>query len=270
MPELPEVQAVTELLAEVLPGQRMVRAQILRPRLVAPDDPQDFARRLRGARVDAVGRRAKFIRLDLDRKRTLLAHLRMTGHLFLAPPGSRLESFSSAAFTLDTGARLVFEDRRGLGVLRLFSRPDADAFLKALGPEPLSPAFTPDALFRMTRMRSAPLKIFLLDQRRIAGLGNIYAAEALWRARLDPRKPAGRLSRAEATRLRDAIVDVLQDAIASARKEYRQPGGLRPEEEFQAAVYQREGQPCPRCARPIRRLVQAARSTFFCPSCQKG
>lgn len=268
MPELPEVQAVTERLAKTLPGRRIIGPRIFRPRLVAPHDPRSFARQLRGARVEAVTRRAKFILLELDRGRTLLAHLRMTGHLFVTPPNTPRKKGTSAAFTLDNGARLMFEDPRGLGVLRLLPRAEAEARLKELGLEPMSPAFTGAALFRMTRGRRLPLKLFLIDQRRIAGLGNIYAAEALWRARLNPRTPAGQLSRAGAARLRRAIVNVLREALEGARKAYRRPSRLRPEGEFQPAVYDREGEPCPRCAWPIRRLVQGARSTFFCPRCQ--
>jgi formamidopyrimidine-DNA glycosylase len=199
----------------------------------------------------------------------------MTGHLFVAPAGVRREFSTNnsrpvrAAFALDNGARLVWEDPRGLGILRLLPRAQAVGQMRKLGLEPLSPAFTPAALFRITRGRRSPLKVFLLDQRRIAGLGNIYAAEALWRARLDPRKRAGRLTRREAARLHRAIVDVLREAMAGARRGYRRPSRVRPEEEFQPAVYGREGEPCPRCARPIRRIVQSARSTFFCPRCQR-
>jgi len=199
----------------------------------------------------------------------------MTGHLFVAPAGVRGEFSTNnsrpvrAAFTLDNGVRLVLEDPRGLGIMRLLPRAQALEQMQELGLEPLSPAFTPAALFRMTRGRRTPLKQFLLDQRRIAGLGNIYAAEALWRARLGPRKPAGRLTRPEAARLHRAIVDVLRDALAGARSGYRRPSHIRPEEEFQPAVYGREGERCPRCARPIRRIVQSARSTFFCPRCQR-
>ncbi|MGH6961965.1 MAG: zinc finger domain-containing protein, partial [Dongiaceae bacterium] len=135
--------------------------------------------------------------------------------------------------------------------------------------EPLSPEFTPRLLHGLTRGRVSPLKLFLMDQRRVAGLGNIYVTEALWRARLNPWKRAQRLSRREATRLHRAIGAVLREAVASARQEYRRPGGVSPEEEFQCRVYGCEGRPCARCRRPIKRLAQSARSTYFCPGCQR-
>ncbi len=274
MPELPEVQALTERLAEKLPGRRIAAVKIRRPRLVAPDKAQAVARRLRGAVVQAVSRRAKSIRIDLDRDRVLLAHMRMTGHLFVksAAPARR-ESASersiSAILALDDGSALIFDDSRALGTLRLLSYREADAKLAELGIEPLSNQFTPSMLFALSRGRSSPLKLFLLDQRRIAGLGNIYAAEALWRARLDPRRPAGAMSRAEATRLHRAILQVLEEAIAAARAAYRRAGAAGDEADFQAAVYQRAGEKCTRCGCRIQRLRQGGRSTFFCPGCQR-
>lgn len=269
MPELPEVQAMTERLARKLVDLRITRVEVKRPREVLPDTPRSFSGLLRRARFVKVTRRAKTIRMDLDRERVLLAHMRMTGHLFVASKRTSPPRGTAVLFRLSSGESLVFRDPRGLGTMRLVARAEADALLSRLGIEPFSDAFTASELFRMTRNRRSPLKLFLMDQRWIAGLGNIYAAEALWRSRLDPRMPATKISRTDCVRLRKAIVDVLKEAVAAARAHYRRPGSIRESEDFQPAVYQRESEACLRCGWPVRRIIQGGRSTFYCPQCQR-
>ena len=262
---------MTERLARKLPGQIIMRVDVRRPREILPTTPQSFGQLLWRARFTKVTRRAKTIRLDLDGERVLLAHMRMTGHLFVDSQNGRADGPPAGIalhLRLASGDALVFRDPRGLGTMRLLSRAEADRSLSQLGIEPFAKGFTAAALFEMTRSRRSPLKVFLMDQRWIVGLGNIYAAEALWRARLDPRMTACKLNLAGSKRLYKAIVEVLKEAVAAARKHYRRPGTIRDDEDFQTAVYQRESEPCLRCGWPIRRIVQGGRSTFYCPQCQ--
>lgn len=269
MPELPEVEAVCRVVRRPLRGRRIVSAHVSRRRVCAPQTPEEFARAVTGRRFRAVERRGKNILIHLDGV-TIWVHLRMTGNLYTIAD-ARLRPVSvSAHLVLDNGRSLVFDDPRGLGVMRAIP---AERLARALGPmgvDPLAPEFTPERFVALARSSRAAIKLFLMDQRRIAGLGNIYAAEALYCARIDPRSIGARLSSARLRRLHAAIVAVLSNAIKSASLAYQRPGGFAKAEEFDPAVYGREGLQCRRCRGRIRRIQQGGRSTYFCPRCQSG
>lgn len=275
MPELPEVAAICRLLKPRVRGRVIRCAQVLRARTVLPLTSRQFCQRLRGAQIVRLERRGKNLIFRLARSvrlgedSVLLTHLRMSGNLYLDSTRRAVPSSSSLVFHLVDGERLILEDRRGLGVCQLLTASEATARLSLLGPESLSPRFTARKLWQLTRSCSSPIKTFLMDQRRVAGLGNIYAAEALFRAGIHPRLRAAALSPRRARKLHLAIVEVLEDAVKSARRGYRRAGIFASEEAFAPQVYRREGRPCRVCGREIRRLVMGSRSTFYCPRCQR-
>lgn len=283
MPELPEVEVLARHLAPLLVGRRVRGVTVYRPRVIRPHGVEDFCRRLQGARFTGLQRRAKYLVFSLRRGGTrtdfsLLGHLGLTGRLYLLPSGAALPRHCAVA--LDLGRhRLVFEDTRYFGRMTL-----ANGCLNRLGPEPLGRDFTPACLDAALRGSRQAIKVRLLDQRVVAGLGNIYASEALFRARLSPRRAAGSLSAAEVRRLHRAIRAVLREAIrfgstvpldwsgAAGRDRLFYYGRAAGTEDFYAerlTVYDRAGQPCRRCGTVIRRGVQAGRSTFYCPRCQR-
>ncbi len=263
MPELPEVEAVCRKLRRDLLGARIRRARLLRAA-----EP-GLEKRLRNRRIADVERRGKNVLIRLGRDSVLRVHLKMTGNLYVRADGAGLPGTARAWFELAGGRRLVFDDPRALGRIELLSEAELESLSASLGPEPLSPAFTAEYLTAVARRSRQAVKLFLLDQSKIAGLGNIYAAEALHRAGIHPRRPANRLGEKRLKRLRQAIVAVLELAVQSACNAYRGPGRYDSAETFPVAVYGREGLPCPACRRPIRRIVQAGRSTYYCPGCQR-
>ncbi len=268
MPELPEVEAVRRIAERALRGRRIIRAHLSRRRLCAPQTPEEFTRAVAGRRFTSSERRGKNILLHFDEV-TLWIHLRMTGRLYpVAGPQLRPAS-TSAYFLLDDGRTLVFEDPRGLGVMRAAKRDEIEDRLSGLGIDPLSKTFTADAFASLARASRGAVKPFLMDQKRIAGLGNIYAAEALFRAGIDPRRKAASLSPARIGRLREAIAQVLVEAVGSAERAYQKPGAFAEGESFHPAVYGREGESCRRCGCTVRRIRQGGRSTYFCPGCQR-
>jgi formamidopyrimidine-DNA glycosylase len=260
VPELPEVEAVSAITRRALQGRRITALHIFRRRICQPQRPGSLQRAVANCRVVGVHRRGKFIEIQLDGAMIHL-HLRMTGNLYPIAHAGLRPSTASACFELDNGQALVFDDPRGLGVLRLGPAP-------ATGVDPLTPAFTLESFFTLARGARGAVKTWLMDQRRIGGLGNLYAVEALFQAGIDPRRAPASLSRARLARLRGAIVRILTDAVQSASLAYQRPGGYSEGELFDPAVYGREGLPCLRCGRPIRRISQAGRSTYFCPRCQ--
>ena len=284
MPELPEVETVRRGLSPVMAGRRIERAIQNRPDLRFPL-PQNFAARLTGRRVGALERRAKYLLIALDGEETLLAHLGMSGPMLIETPADRagLGDYVHGAdaggkhdhviLVMEGGARVVFNDARRFGAMDLWPSADLDAhpWLAKLGPEPLSNEFSPASLAAAFAGKRTPLKSALLDQRLIAGLGNIYVCEALWRARLSPQRAAGSLTAAESAALHGAIRAVLEEAImagGSSLKDYRQADGELGYFQHAFAVYGREGEPCKQCGGAIMRSVQAGRSTFFCPASQ--
>lgn len=248
-------------------GRRIVSGRIFRRRLCALMNPGSFARAVAGRRVSGVERRGKNILVHLN-DASLWIHLRMTGDLRIAGPGGLRARTVSADLLLDDGRSLVLDDSRGLAVLRVVGARRLARLAASLGVDPLSAEFTAERLAEMARRSRAAIKTLLMDQRRVAGLGNIYAAEALYRARVDPRRRASGLGAERVGRLHAAIVAVLRRALRSTLCAYRRPGGFDEAEAFRPAVYDREGRPCRRCGRAIRRLRQAGRSTYFCAGCQ--
>ncbi|MBI3667487.1 MAG: bifunctional DNA-formamidopyrimidine glycosylase/DNA-(apurinic or apyrimidinic site) lyase [Acidobacteria bacterium] len=267
MPELPEVEAVCRVVRRALKDRRIVFAEIFRKRICAPQTPSQFARAVAGRRFQSVERRGKNILIHLEGV-TLWAHLRMTGDFYPVAVPRLTPPTAAAQFVLDNGRALVFDDPRGLGVLRAVKPAQWKRLLGTLGPDALSPEFTAERFAGLAKSSRAPIKLFLMDQRWVAGLGNIYAAEALFRARIDPRHCGAGLGRARLLRLHRAIVALLTNAVKSASLAYRRPGVFAEGETFRPAVYGREDRRCPACAGLIRRIVQGGRSTFFCPGCQ--
>ena len=271
MPELPEVETIRRQLAPHLEGRTIVSAEILDPRWTRPEDPARVAGALRGANVERVGRHGKYLDVSLSGDRHLLVHLRMTGALLHDPASDPIHT--RVRLGLDDGHRLVYVDPRRFGTGHLLESSAArDAYLDArLGVEPFTVQFTAEHLAELGRGRKLPVKSFVLDQRRIAGVGNIYADEALFRAGIHPLRPAGRLTRAQWAALRDAIEDALAagiDAKGASIDDFRHVDGARGSFQDRFLVHTRAGEPCPRCGRPVRKLVVGGRGTYVCEHCQ--
>ncbi|MGZ4394268.1 MAG: bifunctional DNA-formamidopyrimidine glycosylase/DNA-(apurinic or apyrimidinic site) lyase [Gaiellaceae bacterium] len=273
MPELPEVETVRRRLVPVLEGRRFERVEIGDARLVRPYEPDAVAAELEGERVSALERRGKYLIVRFESGRSLLVHLRMTGSLRHAPGGSLEDDLHRRAVVrLDDGSDVAYRDVRRFGTWLLLEPGELDGYLAArLGPEPLSQSFTTATLRARLAGRRAPLKAVLLDQRTIAGLGNIYVDEALWRARLHPLRPAGELDADELRRLHRSIRRVLDLGIArqgATLRDYATPDGASGSMQDEFNVYGRAGEPCPRCGTPIERIVLGGRGTWTCPACQ--
>jgi formamidopyrimidine-DNA glycosylase len=264
MPELPEVESVRSQLEPVLVGRRLARVEIGDPRLVRPHEPVEVAAELVGERVVAVERRGKYLVLRFLSGRALLVHLRMTGGFRTSPA-----THERAVLKLDGGGRVAYRDTRRFGTWLLADEEDAERILAAKnGPEPLGRTFTTAFLEGRLSGRRAPVKAAILDQRTVAGLGNIYADEALWRSRINPLRPAGGLVRDEIAALREGIRKALRLGIrrggATLYDEAFAGGSMQ--DEF--AVYGRAGEPCRRCRTPIAKTRVAGRGTWYCPHCQ--
>ena len=270
MPELPEVETTVRGLARVLDGQRIARIALNRADLRRAF-PADLVQTLTGARVTGLGRRAKYGLIHTDRARTLVFHLGMSGRWRIDPEA--IGKHDHLVIETGSGHVLALCDPRRFGSVDLVDSETLDLWppFAALGPEPLGPHFTPAHLQRAFGGRTATVKLLLLDQRIVAGLGNIYVCEGLFRARIDPRKAAGKVSRAALGRLVPALRKVLAEAIeagGSSLRDFAQPSGQLGYFAKQFEVYGREGQPCP-CGGAVRRIVQGGRSTWYCPKCQK-
>lgn len=272
MPELPEVETVRTGLEPALVGAVIERALVHDARLVRPFDPGIVAAELEGERVAAVSRRGKYLLIALESGRTLVVHLRMTGSFRHGAAGSLPDDpHRRAVLTLSNGLELAYRDVRRFGTWELLEPGELDAYLAArLGPEPLG-ALTAAALRARLAGRRAPLKAALLDQRTLAGLGNIYVDEALWRARLSPLRPAGALDAEELARLHRAIRTALRLGIArqgASLRDYATPGGANGSMQHEFRVYGRGGEPCERCSTAIAKTRVGGRGTWFCPRCQ--
>ena len=291
MPELPEVETVRRGLAPVMEGATFLKIEQRRPDLRIAF-PARFAQRLTGRRVVALGRRAKYLLADLDDGMVLVMHLGMSGSFRVEADGksatqgkyyhasTKLRAHDHVVFHMSSGVRVVFNDPRRFGLMDLVPRAglDRSKHFKAVGIEPLGNQLSGATLATLMAGRQAPLKAALMDQRLIAGLGNIYVCEALWRARLSPDRKAGRLATgtgrpaAAAERLATAIRDVLNEAIAaggSSLRDHIRTNGELGEFQHAFAVYDREGEPCLRGKGIVRRKVHSGRSTFYCPVCQR-
>ena len=273
MPELPEVETVRTSLEPVLLGRTFERVAIDDPRLTRPFDPQAVARELEGERVASVERRGKYLVVRFESGRVLLVHLRMTGSFRHVPAGVPADGpHTRAVVRLDDGSDVTYRDVRRFGTWLLVEPSELDTYLAArLGEEPLARGFGPAALAGRLANRRAPLKAALLDQRTLAGLGNIYVDEALWRARLHPLRPANSLDADEVRALHRGIRAALRMGIArqgATLRDYAQPDGTRGSMQHEFKVYGREGEPCDRCGIPIAKTRAGGRGTWYCPTCQ--
>lgn len=269
MPELPEVEAVRRHVAEDVIGREIARTHVHRAVTTHPQKAALVESGTVGRRIEAVRRRGKNLLLDLSGGTVLHIHLRMTGNLYvIADPRLRAASVR-VTFALTGGGALVFDDTRALGKVHVRKAEEMAKRLSNLGLEPLSPEFTVEALAKAARGSRQPVKTFLMDQRHIVGLGNIYTAEVLYSARIDPRKAAGKLRRPKLEALHAAIVRLLNDAVQSAYIAYASPGRFGEAEAVHLGVYDRAGEACGICGRAIRRILQGGRSTYYCPGCQR-
>lgn len=283
MPELPEVETVRRGLAPAMEGIVITQARVNRPDLRWPFPP-DMAQRLSGARVLGLRRRSKYILCDLDSGETALIHLGMSGRMLVSgdPLGQFVhthpapEKHDHVILDMSNGARITFNDPRRFGAMDLFSSEigESHPLLASLGPEPLSNSFDETYLISALAHRNTPIKSALLDQKVVAGLGNIYVCEALFRSGIHPTRPAKRISKHRISRLVPVIRDVLSEAIeagGSSLRDFRQADGELGYFQHQFDVYGREDAPCrtPGCVSKIRRITQFGRSTFYCPVCQR-
>jgi len=273
VPELPEVESVRRAIAPVLVGRRFDRVRIYDARLVRPFEPSEVAAELQGERVAAVERRGKYLIVRFESSRVLLIHLRMTGNLLHTPPDSLPDDVHRrAVVTLDNGSDVAYRDVRRFGTWLLLEPGESEPYLATkVGEEPLSERFTAARLAERLRGRRGALKAALLDQRTLAGLGNIYVDEALWRARINPLRPAGSLDPGEVRRLHRGIRAALEHGLArqgSTLRDYRLPDGSSGSAQDEFHVYGRGGEPCDGCGTPIAKTTIAGRSSWFCPDCQ--
>ena len=272
MPELPEVETVRRSLLPHLAGRVLSEVRVLDHRLTDPEPPAAVAARLEGVRVAALGRRGKYLIAELEDGAALLVHLRMTGNLsWRAEPPGEPPRFLRAWARLDDGSYLAYTDARRFGTWRVAEDGAEEWLAGRLGPEPLAGWAAAD-MARAFAGRRAPVKAALLDQRVVAGVGNIYADEALWTARIHPAAPAGRLSRTRIARLHAAVIAALEIAITaqgSSIRDFRMPDGGYGSAQERLRAYGRGGLPCERCGTIMRRTVIAQRGTTYCPRCQR-
>lgn len=276
MPELPEVELVARSLNTIISGKKIVASELLRERLVPDCSPAEFANRISNCKVNFVHRRGKHILFDLDNGETLVTHLRMSGRFMHLPYESDNPKFAHAIFYLDGDTRLVFEDQRHFGLMKIVetSRVNEMESIRRLAPEPFSDEFSPDYLRAQLRSSKRSLKEFLIDQTKVNGLGNIYAAEVMFLAKLNPQQAANTVTERKTIILHGKIRKVLDEAVTlGATLEIDKTNisgsiyGSGSESTWR--VYDREGQACPVCTLPIHRIKQGGRSTYFCKRCQR-
>ena len=272
MPELPEVETIVNDLRPSLKDRSFADITILWPRMVLQPSAEELRRRLPGQVIKDIGRRGKYLIFRLASGEALIMHLRMTGSLLLKRKGDKhpvSSPYITAIFRLDNGTELVFIDRRKLGTVSLVK--DESELNEKLGPEPLDPDFTPQVLAKRLSSRKAPIKAVLCDQEVIAGIGNMYADEALFFARIHPLREANSLSHEEIKSLHKAIRQVLMRAISNGGasiSDYRRPTGEKGTQQYDFYAAHRGGQTCKVCATPIERITVRNRGTYFCPKCQ--
>jgi formamidopyrimidine-DNA glycosylase len=273
VPELPEVETVRQGLAPALEGRRFEHVEIRDPRLTRPLEPADVARSLEGEHVAALDRRGKYLIVRFESGRALLIHLRMTGSMRHAPGGLLADDpHRRAVVKLDDGSDVAYRDVRRFGTWLVLEPTEVDEYLDArVGREPLEQAFRTRELAARLAERRAPVKAAILDQRTVAGLGNIYADEALWWARVHPLRPAGSLELEEVKELRRGIRRALERGLArqgSTLRDYKLPDGSAGRMQHAFKVYDRTGLPCERCGTSIEKIRVAGRGTWYCPGCQ--
>jgi len=273
MPELPEVETVRRRLAPALEGRSFDRVEIADARLTRPLDPVEVARELEGERVQVVDRRGKYLIVRFESGRALLIHLRMTGSLRHAPSGELEEDpHRRAVVTLDDGSDVAYRDVRRFGTWLLLEPSEVDSYVDArVGREPLDEAYRAKHLAERLHKRRAPIKAALLDQRTVAGVGNIYADEALWRAQVHPLTPADELTPDDVKAVHKGVRESLRAGVrrqGSTLRDYQLPDGSRGRAQDRFKVYGRAGEPCERCGTPIDKIRAAGRGTWYCPGCQ--
>jgi len=298
MPELPEVEHVVRALRRAVVGRTIIASEIKLPKLISPLSVSSFKRKIKGTQITGVSRRGKFILIELDgdvalphgrafdtgsagasparfakRKMVLVVHLRMTGAFLYLNADEELPKHAHAVFYLDNDRRLVFRDQRKFGVMKLVPASQLAALrgIAELAPEPFTSDFNSDYLQDVLKRSQRSLKTLLLDQTKVLGLGNIYAAEALFRSRINPFKPAAKLSKQRVVLLHEAIKEVLEFAVAHLRGGFNLEAGVSYGEAFERfwQVYEREGEPCVKCGTRIKRATHGGRSTYWCPKCQR-
>lgn len=271
MPELPEVETIVRQLAKSLPGATIRAVEVLKPDLIEGEPAERFAGALRGRPIASVTRRAKNIVIDTGGE-YLLVNLGMTGRLYVPGAGDPPPTHPGVRFRLADGRELLYHDVRRFGRLWRATPEEWREWEATLGVEPLGDDFTDRWLYDATRRSRVAVKVWLMDQKRVVGVGNIYASEALFRARVDPRRPAAELTRPQVKRIRQGVRDVLRESIdfrGTTLLDYRDASGQPGDFVRRLRVYDREGEPCLVCGRPVRRIVQGGRSTFYCPHCQR-
>lgn len=270
MPELPEVETIVRDLRGMITGSRIVSAEVEKTDLIL-GDPSDFARRIAGQTIHGITRRAKNLLFDLGDDR-MVVNLGMTGRMMVRPDRADDLTHVGVRFPLGDGRVLIYQDVRRFGNLRVVSPEQLEDWSGQQGVEPLADEFTPELLYAMSRNSRTAIKPWLMDQKRVVGVGNIYASESLHRAGISPRKAARRITRKEAGRLHEAIQAVLREAIdfrGTTLLDYRDASGERGAFSRELRVYDRADDPCRVCSTPIRRIVQGGRSTFYCRTCQR-
>jgi formamidopyrimidine-DNA glycosylase len=272
VPELPEVETVRRRLAPVLEGRALDEVEIADARLTRPHDPVEVARELAGERVDVVDRRGKYLIVRFRSGRALVVHLRMTGSVLHGAAATGDDPHRRAALRLDDGTDVAYRDVRRFGTWLLLEPGEVDAYIdERVGPEPLGTAYRAKHLADAVAHRRAPIKAVILDQKTVAGVGNIYADEALWRARVHPLTPANELDLDQVKALHRGIRQALDAGIrrqGSTLRDYRLPDGSSGGAQERFKVYGRGGRPCERCGTPIDKIRVAGRGTWYCPSCQ--
>ncbi|HEY7633870.1 MAG TPA: bifunctional DNA-formamidopyrimidine glycosylase/DNA-(apurinic or apyrimidinic site) lyase [Thermoleophilaceae bacterium] len=275
MPELPEVETIRRHLAPAVEGRVLEEMQVLDARWCDPAPPAEVADAVRGRRVEALSRRGKYLIWELEDEVYIAMHLRMTGNLLVVPAEEDTEDrpHLRVRIVLDSGERVLFVDVRrfGTGIVLLGHDALEEYFSARLGVEPLGPDFTSDALRALARGRKAPVKAFLLSQERVAGVGNIYADEALFRAQIHPLRPVGTLKRGQIEALRDAVVESLNagiDAKGATIDDFRHPDGASGSFQDRFLIHLREGEPCVRCGNTVKKMRAAGRGTYVCERCQ--
>ncbi|NOX98007.1 MAG: bifunctional DNA-formamidopyrimidine glycosylase/DNA-(apurinic or apyrimidinic site) lyase [Nitrospirae bacterium] len=272
MPELPEVEVIKDGLRRKLRNRTIKGVDILFKGSIKNLSPPVFGKRMLGRKFEDVSRRGKFLIFSLDNGSFLIIHLRMTGQLTYCPSNEEADKYLCLKFILDNGYQLRFMDMRRFGVVYLVKKLEEITTLANLGPEPLESNFTALSLEEILKGQKKKVKIVLMDQNLIAGIGNIYATEALYQAKINPERKANQLTEAEVKELHRAIRDILQRSISArgtSTDNYRDAEGKKGNFQYQLQVYQRGGEPCSRCGAKISQIKISGRSTYFCPSCQK-
>ncbi len=274
MPELPEVELVVRSLRKSIVGRKIIAAELLYQRLAPQHTPKAFAKALRDTKILSVERRGKFILFGLDSDVTLVTHLRMSGRFLLLRPDDETPKHTNAVFYLDDETRLVFNDQRHFGMMKIAKNKQLDELFSGLAPEPFGDEFTPEYLYKVMQTSRRSIKEFLLDQTKVCGLGNIYASEALFISKINPKIAANGISRQRSVPLHAAIKQVLSESIAHGSTLNVDPNNVEVsyyngEYERHWRVYDQENVPCQICGTTLKRIVQGARSTYFCPRCQR-